>query len=254
MGLSDLFGGSDKIDILTGSQKKLLGSLSNIVQQNLGKPGEVYGGQTVAGINPAMQGVYNSASGVTQIDPNLTSAMATQLGGAGDPTAVRSMYNEALLPAQLDFQRTLRDVGARYGDTWGRTGALPEMLGRSTAEYGMGLNQLLGQLTYNDQQAALNRQGQALNPALALEQQQNQNLGIQYGLGQDQRTIEQEGLTSDYQKWLSGQWYNNPALGFIQPVLGTQANAIGQQTGLIPGIMNTANSAVQLGQGLMGLF
>ena len=243
MGMEDIFGGSEQQSTLTKSQRKVLNKLSDAVIPEIGVGAEVYQGPTVAGQNPLMQQAYNQAPQTFGLNQNIYDATNQALSGAGDPEGVRAMYESALDPARLEFQRALNQVGNQYGDTWGSSGALPEMLGRTTAEYGMGLNNLLGNLTYNDRQAGMDRQVSAIPQAIGLEQQENQNLAGLYGLGQEQRAIQEQGMQSDYSKWLSGQWYSNPALGLTQPILGTSGQVMTQDQGL-----------VGAAQGVRGLF
>lgn len=157
-------------------------------------------------------------------------------------------------PARREFDRTLQEVGNRYGDVWGSTGAMPEMVARATADYGEGMNGILANMVFNTQQSAADRQANAINPALGVEQQRGQNVAAMYGLGQANRGIESQRNEAEYNKWLSGQWYNNPALGFIEPVLGTQTNGLGQKTGWIPGVMDSVSGLFDIGGGIASMF
>lgn len=252
--LSNLFGGPERINLLTGGQSQLLNNITGTMNQEFGQAADVYGGQRVAGSNNMINSAFNMMPGAAQMDPAFQQAMTQALSGAGDAAGVENMYQRALQPARTEFNRALNDVASKYGGTWGQNGALPEMLGRATADYGGALNQLLGQLTYNDRQSAANRQVQAIPGALGIEQQQNANLASLFGMGSQQRAMDQQNLMGDYSQWQEGQWYNNPALGFLQPALGTQAYGIGQKQGLLPGIGNMLAGGAKLGQGLMGMF
>jgi len=194
---------------------------------------------------------YNqAATGGFSLDPAYRQALNPALAGAGDPQGVRDRFQSALAPARLEFERTLQDVGQRYGDTWGASGALPEMASRATAEYGSNLNALLGELTYNDQQSARNRQLQGVQSGMQLQGMENQGIGNLYSMGEANRGLQGEQNMSDYARWMSGQWYNNPALGLLGPLLGTQAHAIGTQQGVIPGMASGLGGLA----GMAGMF
>lgn len=247
MGLMDqVFGGSQSVPLLSGPQQKFMSTMYKKINPTIGKAAPTYTGQTVAGIDPLMQRAYAGMPAAAMDNPALDPAITNQLTGVGDPAAVSAMYEASLGPARLEFNRALDTVGARYGDVWGRSGALPEMVGRTTAEYGMGLNKLLADLTYADRQQGLNRQAAAI--PLAMAQRQNNmaaNAGL-YSMGEANRAIQQQQLLGDYNNWNASQWYNNPAIPLGQSMLGVQTQGYVQQPGVF-------NQVVGAGQGLANL-
>jgi len=244
--MTDLFGGSNNIDILTNSQERLVNELSQRASEELGRPADVYQGPTVAPRTSAMNRGLQAQMENAQFSPGLSSAMEQALSGAGDPEGVRSVYDAALGPAQIEFQRALNSVSSRYGDTFGASGALPEMMGRSTAEYGAGLNSLLANLTFADRNEARDRQANAIAPSAAAQAQQFDQYGQLYAAGEADRAVTGQEYESEYNKWLSGQWYNNPALKLIGPALGTQTHGIGESDGILPAIGGAAGGIGKL--------
>lgn len=243
MGLDQIFGGSQSVPLLSGPQMKFMTNIYKNVNPTIGKPVETYGGETLAGVNPMMQGAMAAYPGAANLNPGVNSALDNQLSGAGDPEGVRAMYESALGPAKRDFMDTLSDVGARYGDVWGRSGAHAAMSGRAVSDYGMGLNNLLANLVYNDRQAANERQANAIPLATAVRDSNLGALGSVYGMGTQQRAIEQQKLLGAYNAWNAKQWYNNPAIPLGQSLMGVQTQGYVQQPGVF-------NQVLQAGQGL----
>jgi len=102
-------------------------------------------------------------------------------------------------------------------------------------------------LTYNDRNAAMNRQAGAIAPAAMAQQQGIEGMNSLYNMGMAEQGQEQAGLTSEYQRWLSGQWYNNPGLGLISPALGTQAMTMTNLAGLVPGTIGAVGGLASIG-------
>ena len=259
MSIEDLFGGSSTVPLLDQFQMKFEKNIFNKVNPQIGKPTEVYGGQSIAGRNPLLNSAVGGMPGAMGMNPNVQGALDQQLSGAGDPAGVRAMYEGALGPAQLEFQRALQQVGSNYGDTWGRSGAMPEMAGRTTAEYGMGLNQLLGQLTYQDRQAAMDRQAGAIPMATNVRDSNINALNAQYGMGTAERAIEQQALTGNANNWTAKQWYSNPALALGQGLMGIQNSAFMEQPGKVnmgigaaAGLFSAGTAGLAGLKGLMG--
>ncbi|MEY5060146.1 MAG: hypothetical protein RIS45_67 [Planctomycetota bacterium] len=243
MSLQDVFGGSDSQSLLNPRQSQFMRSIYNRVNRSIQDGNPQYQGQTIAGINPTMQNAFAAYPGAINLNPGVDAALNAQLAGAGDPAGVQAMYESALGPARQEFDRALGQVGARYGDVWGRSGAHPEMIGRTTAEYGMGLNNLLANLTYNDRQQAADRQAAAIPMALGVRASNADAIQSLFGMGQQQRAIEQQRLTGDFNAWNAQQWYNNPAIPLGQSMLGIQTHGYVNEPGWF-------NQAVGAGQGL----
>lgn len=237
MGLMDtLFGGADSKSNLTAGQANLLNYLSDNVLADLKKGPNLYQGQMLADVTPNMTSALAGFQGAAQGNPNVDIALNSALSGVGDYGALMDTFNRQLGPAREEFNRTLEAVGNRYGATWGRTGAMPEMVGRATADYGNNLNATLGQMVYGDRQAALDRQLQAVPIANASRSSDMAALSGLFGAGQAERGLAQDYLTQDFNQFNAGQWYNNPALSLVGPVLGTQAKVATQKPGVVQGI------------------
>jgi hypothetical protein len=249
--MSDLFGGPTNVSTMTNGQERILDSLTSQVAGQIGQPGPQYAGQRVADSTANQRLAFAGAPGASQQHPDLQSAITAALSGAGNPDEVRQLFQDSLGPANLAFDRQLNRVGNQFGDVYGKTGALPEMAGRATAEYGMGLNQLLGQLTYNDQNAARDRQAGSIAPAAMAQQQQMNSLKDLFNLGTAQQGLSQQQLMGQYSQWQDQQWENNPALDFLPLIMGTQANAIGNQQGAIPGAVQAAGGLATIGKALV---
>ena len=245
--MASLFGGTEIKSALAPGQQTLLGSMTSTLNDLWMRPADVYRGQTVAPRTGLMNLGLDMAAGGNDMQPYINQASQHALSGAEDPAAVMARYQSALGPAQLEFQRAQNEIGNRYGSAYGTSGPMAEMMGRSAAEYGMGLNSLLGELTYNDRNAARDRQAGAIAPAAGAQRAGMANIQDIYGMGEADRAVTQQGYASDYAKWLSGQWYNNPALGFISPALGTQANVGAQQQGALGPILGMAGGLVNMG-------
>jgi hypothetical protein len=245
--MSSLFGGPSSESILNDTQSDIFGSLGNLVNDQIGRAGPVYQGQRIANSTANQRGAFAGAPGAAQQNPNLNPAINSALSGAGNPDEVRQLFQDSLGPANLAFDRQLNEVGNRYGDVYGRSGALPEMAGRATAEYGMGLNQLLGQLTYNDQNAARDRQAGSIAPAVMAQQQQMQSLKDLFNIGTAEQGLNQQQLMGNYSQWQDQQWENNPALDFLPLIMGTQTKALGNQTGILPGTIGAVGGLASIG-------
>lgn len=256
MGLEDLFGGSNKIDILTGKQKRLLNEISKMALDELGKSPEVYGGTVTPGVTQSMQAAFDYAPNLLGGDTSARqAAVADLMSGRGDLEGVNQYYTQSVLnPARQAFGDALRQIDARYGDTWGATGAHQRAVGDATARFGTGIASVLGDVVLQDRNLAAGRQAQGVGLDLAGRQDEMSRLGALFGLGDAERQIQGQQLGEDYNRWLSGQWYNNPALGLAGLSLGTQGHAMGQTAGMIPGVTNTLLGGLQVGGGLMGLF
>lgn len=237
MGFMDtLFGGADSISNLTGGQAELLDFLSGNVIADLKRGPNLYQGQMLADVTPNMMKALAGFQGAAQANPNIDAALNSALSGVGDPASLMTAFNAQLNPAREEFNRTLESVGNRYGTTWGRTGAMPEMVGRATADYGNDVTSMLGQMVFGHNQAALDRQLRAVPIANDARSANMAALSGLFGAGQAERGLAQDYLTQDFNQFNAGQWYNNPALSMVGPVLGTQAKVATQKPGIVQGI------------------
>ena len=100
----------------------------------------------------------------------------------------------------------------------------------------------MANLTYADRNQARDRQADAIAPSAAAQGQQFDQYAGLYAAGQADRAVTGQEYESEYNKWLAGQPYNNPALKFIGPALGVQHFGFGETGGILPGIANAAGS------------
>lgn len=207
--------------IMSPDIRKLTNELGELMRGQLGKGVDAYGGQIVPGMNENTASVLGAASGLMTGDPNRDAAIQSLMSGAGDPEGVRAYYESQLAPSQKSFMDSLRVIDDRYGDTWGTSGSHGKVVGDATANYGIGMGQLLGQLTFDDRNAARDRMATGVSASFANSQDQMSRLGALLGFGDYQRGLEGEQLGADFSKWQTEQAYNNPWLGFLGTALST---------------------------------
>ncbi len=218
--MDDMFGDAGG-QIMSPEIRQLTSKLGSLMKRQLGKGVEVYDGQLVPGMNSNTESVLGAANGLLGNDPNRDAAIQSLLSGAGDPEGVRAYYESQLAPAREQFMDSLSMLDDRYGDTWGTSGSHGRVVGDATANYGIGLNQLLGQLTYDDRNAARDRMAVGVNASIGDSQDEMARLGTLLGFGDYQRGMEAEQIGADFGQWSAGQAYNNPWLGFLGTTLGT---------------------------------
>lgn len=235
MSLTSAFGGSKTTSNLTRGQQDLLAHTTARADRGLTTGVDQYQGQLSPNANSLMNQSFNTASGITQQQPGMQSALQQQLAGAGNPQDVQNYYQSQLGASQNNFQEMMRGVRDRYGSTYGASGALPRMEGLALGQYGAEQDRLLGQLTYDDRNASRDRQLGGINAGIGMQQQNVANMAAQYGMGQNQRGLEAEQNAEAYQKWQAKQAYNNPWLQLLGPTLGTQALSSRQVGGIVPG-------------------
>lgn len=223
MGLFDggLFGSSGG-QFANRDIARLTRNLASRINSEFGQPADVYSGPIAPGINPQIEAALAGASGLLAPNEDVSGALSQLLAGPGDQQAVRDFYESSVLaPAQQAFGDQLQQIGDVYGSTWGTSGAMPRMVADATSRFGTGLGSVLGELVYNDRNAALDRLGTGVGLSLANNQNQAQNLQTVLGLGDYSRGIAGEQNMEAYNKWLAGQEYNNPWLGFLGTALST---------------------------------
>jgi hypothetical protein len=222
MGLmDDLFGDSGG-QIMSTDLRKLTNELGGLLRGQLGKGADVYGGQLTPGMNQNTLDAFGAAGGLMTGNPEQDAAIQRLMSGAGDIEGVNQFYQQSVLdPSRRDFNDALRVVDDRYGDVWGTSGAHAKAVADATSNYGIGLGQVLGNLVYNDRNAAADRQLGGVQASQSAEQNQMAQLNTLLGVGDYQRGLEGEGLAADYSQWQAGQAYNNPWLGFLGTALST---------------------------------
>lgn len=229
-----LFGGRDKVSLLTGQQSKLLKNISKMARNNLGQGIDPYTGDISPGSNQEIQTAISGMYNALNPDQGRTDAINQLMSGAGDPEGVRQFYEQSVLaPSQQAFGDALRVVDDRYGDAWGTSGAHMRAVGDATSNFGIGIGSVLGDLVYQDRNAARDRQFGGVQASLADSQNTQGLLGNLFGAGDYQRGIQADQNAEALAKWEQAQAYNNPWLGLLAPALGTQAFGYGEQSGLL---------------------
>jgi hypothetical protein len=246
-----LTGGTDKIDLLTGGQQKLLKDLINTVRSEFGQGGPVYEGEIAPGATDLQRMGFNLAG---QDIAGLQPALSSMLSGFSDPSAVQQYYQQAVAaPAQAQFQDIMRQVGGQFGGTYGQTGAVPKAMSDAGRRFATDLSSQLAGLQFNERQQALNRQQAAVPLALGARQSQLSQL---LGAGGAQRAIQGQQNQEALSKWNMGQAYNNPwVTGFLSPALNTQAFGYANEPGTLGQIGQAVGGVGQIlgGLGTMGM-
>lgn len=241
------FGGTERVKILNPSQEALSGKLSNTVASNIGKGVDVYSGQIAPGANQNQQQAFQQAGGLLGSRVNDQAAIQQMLSGRGDIEGTNQFYQQSVLaPARQEFSDQLRGLDERYGNTWGQNGGHQRVVSDATARFGTGIGSVLGNLVYQDRNAAADRQIQGVQAQALSGQDQATRLAALSGIGSQERSILGQQNQEAYNKWLSGQDYMNPWLGAAQTAL-SPTFAIGNDPGAAAGIsslMTGVGSAV----------
>lgn len=218
----------------TGLIKQLSGLLSGQVGQGV----DPYGGQLVAGIPSQLRYGMGMLGDIGQAGRDVLGAFnPTSLLGAGagalqdvlggpDLSEIEGLWKRAFVkPAMANYKRMSEETVGRFaGMNAYRGGGLGEALGRQLTDVNTNIDAQLAQMLFGSQEAGLGRQMQAIGqtPGFAgapfgLASQAAQG---QIGAGQLQRGIEQQGLSAEHGRWLSGQPYQNPFMkSFLGPAL-----------------------------------
>lgn len=281
-------GGVKKASTLTKGQKDLLNMITGTLKGEWGQPGDVYGGTTVAGIPDSMmqafaqfgrlpgvagQGIDTYSDMMNKFGSGWAGDQFNQAGSAlksgmadFDPNKVTENFNATVLPqAMRNWDLTQKGISERIanGDTSGRE------LSRAGREFNTDLAGQLNQRLFAGEEATKNRQMQGVPMAMQLASAPTTFGSRAAAMGSDllgqsmnaanmQRQVGPEGtegLMEKYNKWLQGQWYNNPALQFLGPALNTRAfeNYYKQpEPGMFDSMMPGLGSLA--GAGALGLF
>ena len=236
---SKFFGGSESIDVLTRGQKQLLNKGTGILEEQFGQAGPVYEGQISPDANYNQLLAFGGAPSMLSQTGDTNPAVQSMLQGqsAYGPIDQEQYFQQAIYdPARQAYEDEKRVMESMYGDTWGQTGGYQDIMQKGAARFGTDIGAQHGQFML-DQQNIANQQ-RAMGVEGSFGQQSNladtyQNL---LGIGGEQRSIEGQGLEEEFNRWNAGQDYNNPWLGFLGPLVGTQAYAVGQNPGQAAGL------------------
>jgi len=247
---------------LTQSQRSLLDKIAGRLGSEFGRGVTPYQGQRVADTSPlqnmgfdiagmmnpaASSAIESGSSALGTFDPYQGQGFLDQAGdtlnnflGDYDPSGAQDFWQQSFVnPATESFEQDIipqimeRFAGANATDS----GAMNKTLARAGRDLSTQLSGQLGNILYNDKNNFMDRQQNAVNQAGNLATMPGnlamQNLGLSgggldiagqlAGLGSMERSIDQQGLTSQMQKFAEGQGYNNPWMQYLGPALGTNA-------------------------------
>lgn len=235
-----LFGGTQKIDLLTGGQRRLLDDLTGQIQDNIGVSPDIYQGNVVPGMSRQQARGLGIAD---MLDPNripgLDSAIGDMVAGRGaNGLDSDAYYRDAVYnPAKLALDDELRQIEARYGSSGGMSGGFGDAIGQGVARFGTGIGQVMADLAREERTLADARRAGGVSAAFGRTNDIASSAAALLGpIGGVERGIQSELNLGDLNSWQASQDYNNPWLGFVGPALSTQAYGVGQQQGILPGI------------------
>lgn len=244
-----LLGGPTRVQVQTDGQLDLTNALTNQVNRNVGTGITPYGGQITAGTSGNQQAAFDGVGGLlgpnTRFD-NANAALKRSMSGTPvtqiDPAAREAYYQQSVVnPARRDFNDTLRGVDARYGDRWSQdSGAHRAAVNDAAVNFGTNMGGIRGDLVYRDEMAGRESAERAADRALGgagqafvADANVRQNLGLASMLGGEERAIEGQGRGEDFNKWMMGQDWANPWLGFAGTALSSTPYAVGQKPGVL---------------------
>lgn len=216
-------GGSTELrDILLPSQRHLLDQIIGEIRGQIGQPGTVYGGQVVPGAAPLQEQVFGQ---IGALAGPATAGYERALSGLPayeiDPAAREAPYGAIEQQALGQLRKQLPYLEERYNAMGaGRSGGLQHAMAQAAGDLSLGLGVLRGQYEYQDELA---RRQAAESAAMRQFGAAGPGLQTLMSAGGVQRGIAGEQMGEAYNKWLMGQPWANPWLGFMPQALGTQA-------------------------------
>lgn len=257
MGVFDsLLGGSNNVDIFNRNQEFLINDLTKKVRQNIGVGAPVYQGEITPGATSYQNQTFDRAGSLFGNMIDSSGAVSRLISGdpafTVDPADREAYYQSAVVnPSMRQFQNDILPlVDSRYGDTWGTAGGHREAVLRAGTDLTTNMGGILGDLVYKDVLAGrdsaergLDRIATGIGAGATAAAANTNILNSILGIGDFERRISAQQNSEDYNKWLSGQDYANPWLGFIGPAL-TQTHAQQQVPGLLGPIMGLVGAGI----------
>lgn len=240
-------GGGTKVeqaDRYTQAQKDVLNKLAQTALPEIGMPGPSYGGQRLAEPSAFQTGAFDIAGMAPtgrrqfgQFQRGLENIATQDINKLLAPTQqyVGRLWQEDIAPSVME---QFAGMGAA------ESGGAARALGRAGERTALGLASTLAPYQ-------LQAQGQQMQAIPQAAQFPFQQAGAMYGMGQMQRGLQQQPLDLAMQKWSEQQPWNNPALNFISPILGSspyQNVGVNKPAGL--GYSMLSGMAPGLGMGL----
>lgn len=237
--------------ILTPEQNQLLNKLISEVMPQIGQAAPVYEGQITPEASALQQQAFQYAQqlgGTPEQQAQRNASLERLLSGASayevNPAAREAVYNANRDVARNELNQAFRGIEERYNARGlGRSGGVLRALAGAGQDFATNMGQLRAQLEYQDEQArragleqGAQRQIAGQGAYQAMQQGQFGQLAGLLGAGDIQRNIQGQQYGEQYAKWLQGQPYANPWLGFLPQVLGTQVNTpttSGSQYGIL---------------------
>ncbi len=253
---SSLFGGPEQVQVMTDDQMHFLKAMTDRVGGQIGHGINPYQGQITPGATGNQGMAFAMAPGLMtggQYAQDMEGARRRAITGApaytADPAARERYYNDSVLePARAQFNDTLRQVDARYGDRWSQdSGAHKANVYDAVSNFETGLAGIRGDLLYRDEQNAINSMERGADRSYgsltSLPATDRANLGTLAALGGQERAIEGQAMGEEYNKWLMSQPWANPWLGYSSQVLSAQPFQVAQSPGMLGGIGGVLSGA-----------
>jgi hypothetical protein len=215
-------------DALTGSQKQVLDQLGQWISSEMGQGAETYGGQ----LTPNQSALQSRGFGMleggglgSEAEGVISQLLSGQSAYEVDPAAREAVYGAQTARSTRDWENNIiPEIMERYNaQGLGRSGGIEAALGQSGMELAMRNREFGSGLEYKDEMARRAGLESAAGRQVAGTGAYMGNLQSMLGAGEMQRGIEGEQLAEGYQQWSAGQAYNNPVMGFLNQLLGTQA-------------------------------
>ena len=249
-----LFGGPEKVSVLSDDQKRLMSTLTPFVQREIGKGGPVYDGPIAPGLSQTQRtglGIAGTLAlgGIPGVDGAITDMVAGRAAGGFDRDGY---YQDAIVnPARQTLDDELRAIEARYGSNTGMSGGFGDAIGEGVSRFGTNIAGMLANLTREDRSIAQSNRAAGVNASFGRNQDIASSAAALLGAGGIERGVQAEQNLEGLNRWEAGQAYNNPWLGFVGPILGTTTHAVGQKQGIIPGIAGSVGGLLGGAGGLM---
>jgi hypothetical protein len=232
----------NQVDIWNPQQQALFNQLGTMA----GQPAPTYQGNMSAGQNPYESQYFNYVSGVPQNTQAMQTALQNSLQPAYDTSAAATQkyWQDTVLPGQQKIfnENVLPQFREQFAGPqfWSenRAGQTNQLFDK----YNQNLTSQYGDLQYKDELARRTALENAMNrvapAAQASGQLSNMTSGVLNTAGQTGRTIDQEKIAGDLQKWLMGgadstgqvNTMGNPSMQLAQSLLGLSPYAFQNQT------------------------
>ena len=217
-----------RLPTLTGEQRGVLDSLSNMVRGNIGIGANPFPGTVTPGASTLQAKAFGAVDSYGRDPAAIARASAIDDGLSGRPawqTIADDPYVDEYMsavsaPTMRMFQRDIvPQILEAYG-AGGPSGAVYSALGDASADLAGNLGAMRADFV---NQALQRAEANRITGIGLSEREQLMPIQLAGMFGDVQRGIEGEQRAEQLGRWESIQPYNNPALGFLGTVLGTKA-------------------------------